>query len=95
VANPSAQDVDLDMRILAAVRDCVTCTARDIIGAKDYLCRSRIFAFCCCPADVNPERERLNTVVEDLKELAQHFDVTLELVDWRRVVPTRGPEAAY
>jgi hypothetical protein len=33
--------------------------------------------FVACPADVNPERERLYTTVEDLKELAQHFDVTV------------------
>jgi hypothetical protein len=46
--------------------------------------------FVACPADVNPERERLYTTVEDLKELAQHFNVTLELVDWRRVVPDLG-----
>ncbi|TEU13362.1 MAG: tetratricopeptide repeat protein [Anaerolineales bacterium] len=54
----------------------------------DSLKKLRIFA--ASPRDVANERARLATVVEDLKALAEHVGVTLELVDWRQVVAGLG-----
>jgi hypothetical protein len=54
----------------------------------DSLKKLRIFA--ASPSDVANERARLATVVEDLKALAEHVGVTLELVDWRQVVADLG-----
>jgi hypothetical protein len=54
----------------------------------DSLKKLRVFA--ASPRDVASERARLATVVEDLKALAEHVGVTLELVDWRQVVPDLG-----
>lgn len=54
----------------------------------DSLKKLRIFA--ASPSDVANERARLATVVEDLKALAEYVGVTLELVDWRQVVPDLG-----
>jgi len=48
----------------------------------------RIFA--ASPRDVAKERARLATVVEDLTALAEYVGVTLELLDWRQVVPDLG-----
>ncbi len=46
--------------------------------------------FAASPSDVSNERGRLATVVEELRSLAEHVGVTLELVDWRKVVPDIG-----
>ena len=54
----------------------------------DSLKKLRIFA--ASPSDVATERARLAKVVEELKELAEYVGVTLELVDWRQVVPDLG-----
>jgi hypothetical protein len=54
----------------------------------DSLKKLRIFA--ASPSDVASERARLAMVVEDLKALAEYVGVTLELVDWRQVVPDLG-----
>jgi hypothetical protein len=54
----------------------------------DGLKKLRIFA--ASPSDVANERARLAAVVEDLKALAEYVGVTLELVDWRQVVPDLG-----
>jgi tetratricopeptide (TPR) repeat protein len=54
----------------------------------DSLKKLRIFA--ASPSDVAKERARLVTVIEDLKALAEYVGVTLELVDWRQVVPDLG-----
>jgi tetratricopeptide (TPR) repeat protein len=54
----------------------------------DSLKKLRIFA--ASPSDMANERARLATVIEDLKALAEHVGVTLELVDWRQVVPDLG-----
>jgi tetratricopeptide (TPR) repeat protein len=54
----------------------------------DSLKQLRVFA--ASPSDVAKERARLETVVEDLKALAEYVGVTLELVDWRQVVPDLG-----
>jgi len=54
----------------------------------DSLKKLRIFA--ASPSDVANERARLAAVVEDLKALAEHVGVTLDLVDWQQVVPDLG-----
>jgi hypothetical protein len=54
----------------------------------DSLKKLRVFA--ASPRDVANERARLATVIEDLKALAEYVGVTLELVDWRQVVPDLG-----
>jgi len=54
----------------------------------DSLKKLRIFA--ASPRDVANERARLVTVIEDLRALAEHVGVTLELMDWRQVVPDLG-----
>ncbi len=46
--------------------------------------------FVAAPSDLSAERARLSLVVEDLKTLASHVGVVLELVDWRQVVPDLG-----
>ncbi len=46
--------------------------------------------FIAAPSDMNAERARLSLVVEDLKALANHVGVVLELVDWRQAVPDLG-----
>ena len=61
------------------------------IGATpkdDSLNKLRIFV--ACPSNMSNERARLLVVIEDLRALATHVGVTLELVDWRQVVPDMG-----
>jgi hypothetical protein len=48
----------------------------------------RIFA--ASPSDVANERAKLETVVDSLKPMADHLGLTLEVVDWRAVVPEAG-----
>jgi len=46
--------------------------------------------FVASPRDVADERASIATIIEDLKALAEYVGVTLELLDWRRVVPDLG-----
>jgi tetratricopeptide (TPR) repeat protein len=55
------------------------------MNTNQSLKKLRLFA--ASPADVANERARLATVVEELRSLAEHVGVMLELVDWRKVVP--------
>jgi tetratricopeptide (TPR) repeat protein len=48
----------------------------------------RIFA--ASPSDVAGERAKLGTIVESLKPMADYLGLTLEVVDWRIVVPDVG-----
>ncbi|MDO9301609.1 MAG: tetratricopeptide repeat protein [Anaerolineales bacterium] len=48
----------------------------------------RIFA--ASPSDVASERAKLETVVDSLKPIADYLGLTLEVVDWRAVVPDAG-----
>jgi hypothetical protein len=50
----------------------------------------RLRIFVACPSDVVGERSRLSTAVESLQSLAQHCDLVLELLDWRKVIPDMG-----
>ena len=50
----------------------------------------KLRVFAASPSDMANERARLATVVEDLKTLAEYVGVTLELVNWRQVVPDLG-----
>ncbi len=54
----------------------------------DTLKKLRIFA--ASPADVATERAKLETVVASLKPIADYLGLTLEVVDWRAVVPDAG-----
>ncbi len=54
----------------------------------DTLKKLRIFA--ASPSDVASERARLETVVASLKPTADYLGLTLEVVDWRAVVPDAG-----
>ncbi len=55
---------------------------------ENSLIKLRIFV--ACPANMTNERARLLVVVEDLKALAAHIGIVLELVDWRLVIPDMG-----
>ena len=58
-------------------------------GSEDKEKRKlRIFA--ASPANMANERARLMVVINELKALAEYIGVTLELVDWRQVVPDLG-----
>ena len=48
----------------------------------------RIFA--ASPSDVTNERAKLETVVDALKPMADYLGLTLEIIDWRAVVPNAG-----
>jgi hypothetical protein len=50
----------------------------------------KLRVFAASPSDMTSERMRLATVVEDLKALAEYVGVTLDLVDWEKVVPDLG-----
>lgn len=54
----------------------------------DNLKKLRIFA--ASPSDVTSERAKLETVVDSLKPIADHLSLTLEIIDWRAVVPDAG-----
>lgn len=54
----------------------------------DTLKKLRIFA--ASPSDVATERAKLETVVASLKPTADYLGLTLEVVDWRAVVPDAG-----
>lgn len=54
----------------------------------ETLKRLRIFA--ASPSDVASERAKLETVVDSLKPMADYLGLTLEVVDWRTVVPDAG-----
>jgi len=54
----------------------------------DSLKKLRIFA--ASPSDVVLERAKLETVVESLKPMADYLGLTLEVIDWRDVVPDAG-----
>lgn len=57
----------------------------------DKLKKLRIFA--ASPSDVATERAKLETVVASLKPMANYLGLTLEVVDWRAVVPdARRPQ---
>ena len=55
---------------------------------SDRLKKLRIFA--ASPSDVASERAKLETVVDSLKPMADYLGLTLEVVDWRAVVPDAG-----
>jgi len=46
--------------------------------------------FAASPSDVATERARLETVVGLLKPLADHIGLSVDVVDWRKVVPDMG-----
>jgi tetratricopeptide (TPR) repeat protein len=46
--------------------------------------------FVASPRDVATERASITTIIEDLKSLAEYVGVTLELLDWRKVLPDLG-----
>ncbi len=50
----------------------------------------KLRVFAASPSDMANERARLATVVEDLKALAEYVGVTLELLDWREILPDLG-----
>ncbi len=54
----------------------------------ESLKKLRIFA--ASPSDVTNERAKLETVVDSLKPMADYLGLTLEVVDWRAVVPDAG-----
>lgn len=54
----------------------------------ESLKKLRIFA--ASPSDVASERAKLETVVDSLKPMADYLGLTLEVVDWRAVVPDAG-----
>jgi tetratricopeptide (TPR) repeat protein len=54
----------------------------------DSLKKLRIFA--ASPSDVTNERAKLETVVDSLKPMADYLGLTLEVIDWRAVVPDAG-----
>lgn len=54
----------------------------------DILKKLRIFA--ASPSDASSERAKLETVVASLKPTADYLGLTLEVVDWRAVVPDAG-----
>lgn len=54
----------------------------------ESLKKLRIFA--ASPSDVASEGAKLETVVESLKPMADYLGLTLEVVDWRAVVPDAG-----
>lgn len=54
----------------------------------DSLKKLRIFA--ASPSDVTNERAKLETVVDSLKPMADYLGLTLEVIDWRVVVPDAG-----
>jgi len=54
----------------------------------ESLKKLRIFA--ASPSDVASERAKLETVVDSLKPMADYLGLTLEVVDWRTVVPDAG-----
>jgi tetratricopeptide (TPR) repeat protein len=56
--------------------------------SADKLKKLRIFA--ASPSDVASERAKLETVVESLKPMADYLGLTLEVIDWREVVPDAG-----
>jgi tetratricopeptide (TPR) repeat protein len=56
--------------------------------SAERLKRLRIFA--ASPSDVASERAKLETVVALLKPMADYLGLTLEVVDWRAVVPDAG-----
>ena len=55
---------------------------------SETLKKLRIFA--ASPSDVASERAKLETVVDSLKPMADYLGLTLEVVDWRAVVPDAG-----
>lgn len=55
---------------------------------SDSLKKLRIFA--ASPSDMTNERYQLEKVVTEFKPLAEHVGITLELVDWEKVVPDPG-----
>jgi len=55
---------------------------------NESLKKLRIFA--ASPSDVTNERAKLETVVDSLKPMADYLGLTLEVVDWRAVVPDAG-----
>ena len=55
---------------------------------SDSLKKLRIFA--ASPSDVTNERAKLETVVDSLKPMADYLGLTLEVIDWRVVVPDAG-----
>jgi len=55
---------------------------------SESLKKLRIFA--ASPSDVTSERAKLETVVKSLKPMADYLGLTLEVVDWRAVVPDIG-----
>lgn len=54
----------------------------------ERLKKLRIFA--ASPSDVAPERAKLETIIESLKPIADYLNLTLEVIDWRDVVPDAG-----
>lgn len=50
----------------------------------------KIRIFVASPSDVASERVKLETVVESLGLIADYLNLTLEIVDWRTVVPDAG-----
>ena len=58
------------------------------MSANPKLTKLRIFA--ASPSDVATERAKLETVVASLKPTTDYLGLTLEVVDWRAVVPDAG-----
>lgn len=55
--------------------------------------RKKLRIFAASPSDVTNERAKLETVVVSLKPMADYLGLTLEVVDWRAVVPdARRPQ---
>ena len=50
----------------------------------------KLRVFVASPSDVANERAKVETVVASLKRLADRYGVTLETIDWRKVVPDMG-----
>jgi tetratricopeptide (TPR) repeat protein len=50
----------------------------------------KIRIFAASPSDVASERSKFETVVESLRPMADYLGLTLEVVDWRAVVPDAG-----
>ena len=58
------------------------------MNTEKSLKKLRLFA--ASPSDVATERSKLETVVGLLKPLADHIGLSVEVVDWRKVVPDMG-----
>ncbi|RPJ71563.1 MAG: hypothetical protein EHM20_14510, partial [Alphaproteobacteria bacterium] len=51
---------------------------------------TKIRVFVASPSDVSMERAKLESAISELGPLADYLDLSLEVMDWRNVVPDAG-----